>query len=65
MLFENIPDGEKVFPGEKCIICNTEIEVYEQDGDTIYLSCPNSKGDDGHTEYRFDKEFLEKCGWKI
>lgn len=53
----------EIYKGEKCVKCDAEIEIFDQDGDIVYLSCPNSEGDDGHTEYRSDIKTLVKCGW--
>lgn len=55
----------EIHKGEKCTKCGAEIEIYDQDGDIVYLSCPNSEGDDGHTEYTSDIKTLAGCGWEF
>lgn len=62
---EDIPEGDRIYPGEKCIKCGKEIEIYDHDGDDVYLSCPDGEGDDGHTEYSIKAEYLKYYGWKI
>lgn len=59
-----IPESEKVYLGDKCAKCGAEIEVFEVDDGDVYLSCPNSKGDDQHDEYQFSMKQLLSWGWK-
>ncbi len=60
-----IPEGNKVYPGHNCSLCGAEIEIFDSDDEIVYLSCPNSEGDDRHDEYRFSMKQLISWGWKF
>ena len=59
-----IPESEKVYPGDKCSRCGAEIEVFEVDGSDVYLSCSDSRGYD-HDGYRYTMKQLLSWGWKF
>jgi len=65
-----IPNSEKIYPGEKCTLCGVALEVIGEAGDeeeTIYIGCPDKiEEKDGHTEYNGQpKALLEAWGWKF
>lgn len=64
---ENIPTGNRVTPGERCLLCDNQITILDQDGDTVWLGCPNYTEDgDGHTVYHdMPAEWLRAWGWDI
>ena len=54
-----------IHKGDKCTKCNAEIEIYEQDGNIIYLACPNIKDGIGHTDFTSDIKTLINLGWEF
>ena len=62
---EDVPEGDRIYPGATCDLCGTEIEILDIDGKDVMLSCPNGKGDDEHDEYCIDILRLAKWGWKF
>lgn len=54
-----------IHKGDKCTKCNAEIEIYEMDGNIIYLACPNIKDGIGHTDFTSDIKTLINLGWKF
>lgn len=65
MRIEDVPEGDRTYPGDKCAKCGAEIEIYEIDDDIVYLSCTNSEGDDGHDESRMSAHDAQYLGWEI
>ena len=62
---EDVPEGDRIYPDATCDFCGAKIEILDIDGTDVMLSCPNSEGDDEHTECRIDMLRLAKWGWKF
>lgn len=62
---EDVPEGDRIYPGDKCELCGAKIEIQDIDDEDVFLSCPNSEGDDGHTECCIDILRLAKWGWEF
>ena len=63
---EDIPMGDRILPGDKCELCDAEIEVFDEVDEIVFLACPHIEDGDGHTEHNgIKKSILEAWGWKI
>ncbi len=67
----DIPESEKIRPGDKCPLCGGKIIEIENTGsdddELVYLGCENGKEEnDGHAEYRgILRGLLKTWGWDL